>query len=100
LEQAQAAVERGADLIGFGPVFATSTKTNADPVVGLDGLRTVAERVPLPIVAIGGITLARAALVAVTGAPLAAAISAICAVDSPELAARALHAALLSGRAG
>jgi thiamine monophosphate synthase len=38
--------------------------------------------------------------VAVTGAPLAAAISAICAVDSPELAARALHAALLSGRAG
>jgi thiamine-phosphate pyrophosphorylase len=93
-------VERGADLIGFGPVFATSTKTDADPVVGLDGLRAVAERVQLPIVAIGGISLDRAALVAGTGVPLAAAISAICAVDSPEAAARALHASLRSGRRG
>jgi thiamine-phosphate pyrophosphorylase len=97
LDQAQAAAEQGADLIGFGPVFATVTKANADPVVGLEGLTAVLERVSIPVVAIGGISLERAQLVARTGVPLAATISALCAGVSPRAAARELHA-ILGGR--
>ncbi|HEU5059501.1 MAG TPA: thiamine phosphate synthase, partial [Kofleriaceae bacterium] len=38
LEQVAVAVAGGADYLGFGPVFATGSKANPDPVVGLDGL--------------------------------------------------------------
>ncbi|MCC6874649.1 MAG: thiamine phosphate synthase [Sandaracinaceae bacterium] len=94
LAQALDAVDQGADLIGFGPVFATSTKERPDPVVGLEGLGEVVRRVAVPVVAIGGVTLERAAEVSATGAPLAAAIAAVCAAGDPERAARALHQAL------
>jgi thiamine-phosphate diphosphorylase len=93
-EQARDAEQRGADLIGFGPVFGTTTKLDADPIVGLDALRAVVMQARIPVVAIGGITLARAPEIAATGAPLAAAISAVCASEDPETAARELHAAL------
>jgi thiamine-monophosphate kinase len=43
------------DYIGTGPVFATGTKTDTKAVIGLEGLREMAARVPLPVVAIGGI---------------------------------------------
>lgn len=43
------------DYIGTGPVFATGTKADAKAVIGLEGLRRMAARVPLPVVAIGGI---------------------------------------------
>ncbi len=49
--------------VAYGPVFETSSKANAEPVVGLEGLRIasrVARSVGVPLVAIGGITLARA----------------------------------------
>jgi thiamine-phosphate pyrophosphorylase len=94
LEQALDAERRGAQLIGFGPVFATHSKLAADPVVGIAGLAAVCQRVAIPVVAIGGVTLARAAEIASARAPLAAAISALCAAHDPEQAARALHAAL------
>jgi thiamine-phosphate pyrophosphorylase len=94
LEQARDAQARGADLIGFGPVFATSSKRDHDPVVGLDGLQAVCSAVRIPVVAIGGVALANAAELARTGAALAAAISAVCGAESPEEAARALHAVL------
>jgi len=44
------------DYIGTGPVFATVTKEDAKKVIGLSGLQSVAEKVSLPVVAIGGIT--------------------------------------------
>ncbi|RPJ12771.1 MAG: thiamine phosphate synthase, partial [Desulfobacteraceae bacterium] len=44
------------DYIGTGPVFATGTKEDAKKVIGLSGLQSVAEKVSLPVVAIGGIT--------------------------------------------
>lgn len=94
LPQALDAVSRGADLIGFGPIFGTNTKADADPVVGLDALREVVQQVAIPVVAIGGIQLSRAAAVAQTGAPLAAAVSAVCAAEDPEQAAYELQRAL------
>ncbi len=95
LEQARAAERRGADGIGFGPVFATRTKADADPVVGLSALAEVCGLLRIPVIAIGGITLETAPQVRLAGAPFAAVISAICAAADPEVAARALHRELL-----
>lgn len=94
LAQAQAAFAQGADAIGFGPVFSTTSKKNPDPCVGLDGLRAVCRAVPIPVIAIGGIDARAAADVAATGAAYAAAISALCAADDPGEAARIFHRAL------
>jgi thiamine-phosphate pyrophosphorylase len=65
-------------------------------VVGLDALREVVRETTIPVVAIGGIQLTNAAAIAQTGAPLAAAISALCATSAPEAAARKLHQILQS----
>lgn len=91
--QAQAAVAAGADLIGFGPVFETRTKERPDPVVGLARLGALARTHPLPIVAIGGITVERARAAAAAGAQLVAVISALAKAADPERTARELHLA-------
>jgi len=88
LAQAQAACREGADYIGFAPIFATQTKANAGPAVGLDRLREVCVAVSLPVVAIGGITLANVDAVAATGASAAAVIAAIDSACDPVAAAR------------
>jgi thiamine-phosphate pyrophosphorylase len=75
LAQARAAAEGGADYIGFGPLFATSSKLRPDPVVGIAGLREVVAAIPLPVVAIGGITRRQLAQVVATGAAAAAVIA-------------------------
>lgn len=54
LAQAQAAYELGAHYIGFGPLFATPTKLGR-PAIGLESIREVHRRVPIPIFCIGGI---------------------------------------------
>ena len=68
LEQLDAADKTSADYIAFGPIFPTSSKENPDPVVGLDLLREARRHTRKPIVAIGGITLERAAEVFRAGA--------------------------------
>ena len=74
LGQAVAAAGAGADYIGFGPVFPTTSKAQPDPVVGLVGLAAVCKAVSVPVVAIGGITRARIAAVVDAGAAAAAVI--------------------------
>jgi len=91
--QAAAAMAGGADYIGLGPIFATTTKANPDPVVGLDVLRQVTATAPIPVVAIGGITLQRIPAVAAAGAAAAALISAVETASDPAAAARAVAAA-------
>jgi thiamine-phosphate pyrophosphorylase len=96
--QAAAAISGGADYIGFGPVFATGTKSNPDPVVGVAGLRVVASAAAvgprrIPVVAIGGITLETAAAVAAAGASAAAVIGAIDSAADPAAAGHAVNAA-------
>jgi thiamine-phosphate pyrophosphorylase len=91
LAQVQAACEAGADYLGFGPVFTTTSKANPDPVAGLDGLRAaVAAAGGRPVVAIGGITAAAAGVVYRTGAHAICAISAVNAARDPREAARQL----------
>jgi thiamine-phosphate pyrophosphorylase len=64
-----------ADYVAIGPVFATSSKENPDPVVGLDGVRRTRELTQKPLVAIGGITRANALDVIRAGADAVAVIS-------------------------
>jgi thiamine-phosphate pyrophosphorylase len=95
LAQVRAAITDGADYLGFGPVFATATKENPDPVVGVERLRAaaaIAHPAGVPVVAIGGIGLAEAAAVAAAGAAAAAAIAAINRAADPAAAGRALAA--------
>ena len=86
LAQATGAEAGGADYIGFGPVFLTTTKENPDPVVGVDGLREVRSHVRIPIVAIGGITAKNAADVRAAGADCCAVVSAVLAAPDPAKA--------------
>ncbi len=90
LAQARAAAAAGADYIGFGPVFPTQTKADADAAVGLTALREVAAAVEIPVVAIGGITLDNAAAVARAGASAAAAIAAVDGAPDRTLAGRCI----------
>lgn len=90
--QARAAVDGGADYIGFGPCFATATKANPDPIVSLDTLARVCA-FGTPVVAIGGITLATVADVARAGASAAAVIRAVNAAPDVTAAARTVTAA-------
>jgi thiamine-phosphate pyrophosphorylase len=77
LGELDAALADRPDYVAFGPIFATSSKERPDPLLGLEGLEQAAARAraaAIPLVAIGGITLERAAPVAATGA-LAAVIA-------------------------
>jgi thiamine-phosphate pyrophosphorylase len=78
------------DYVGLGPVFATGTKPDAAPPLGLDGLRAVGASLPVPFVAIGGIDAGNAGAVMATGAAGIAVVSAICAAEDPRAAAAAL----------
>lgn len=78
LDQVARACAAGADYLGFGPVFATSTKQDPDPVQGLAGLaEAVRAAGQVPVVAIGGITPDQAAAVYATGAAAICAIGAV-----------------------
>lgn len=75
LDQAMEAERNGADYIGFGPMFRTSTKDTGYSARGVDRLRRIRPRVKLPIVAIGGITESNVPQVWQAGANSAAIIS-------------------------
>jgi thiamine-phosphate pyrophosphorylase len=91
LADAIRAEKEGADYIGASPVFATPTKTDTAPPLGLEGLRTIRAAVKIPLVAIGGIQLKNAQNVIRAGADGLAVVSAIVAADSPRAAAAALR---------
>jgi thiamine-phosphate pyrophosphorylase len=88
LEQIKRAAASSADYIAVGPVFSSSTKTNPDPVVGLDFVRRARAASDKPLVAIGGITLDLAANVIEAGADSVAVISGILKADAPYQRAR------------
>ena len=88
----------GVDYLGVGPVFATATKPDAAPPMGLAALAAIRKRSSLPIVAIGGIDEANAAAIVRAGADGIAVVSAICAAADPAEASRRLAAAVASGR--
>lgn len=83
--QVKEATEGGADYLGFGPIFPTSTKPHHEPVVGIEGLRQIRPLTRLPVFAIGGLTLGTVEAVVGAGANGVAVVSAI--FDSADIAA-------------
>lgn len=83
VEQAVRAEQEGADYVGFGPIFATKTKADAEEAKGLRALWEVRNSVKIPVVAIGGINLENIEEVIETGVDGVAVISAI--VKAPDI---------------
>ena len=94
LAQALEAEAQGADYLGFGPIFPTSTKSNPEPVVGIERLREIRARVRLPIVAIGGINAGNIRMVADAGSEAPAVLSAVITAPDPTRAIAELMTAL------
>jgi len=84
----------GADYIAIGPIFATSTKADHEPVVGLEGVRRARALTQRPLVAIGGITAENAGAVIEAGADTVAVIGALLCNDATpaEMVRRFLEA--------
>ena len=76
LEQALAAEREGADYIGFGPIFATPTKPDYQPI-GLANIRRVHAEVRIPVFCIGGITIENLQSVMDSGAKRVVMVSAL-----------------------
>ncbi len=74
-EQVRVADQTSADYIAVGPVFATGSKVNPDPIIGLEGVLRARELTRKPLVAIGGITRANCRSVIEAGADSVAVIS-------------------------
>jgi len=86
--QFEAAAASSADYIAIGPIFATTSKANLDPVVGISAIREMRALTNKPIVAIGGISLDRAAEVLAAGADSVAVIGDILGAADPAQRAR------------
>ena len=91
-EQVAEASASPADYVAIGPVFATGSKLNPDPVVGLEGVRRARQLTTKPLVAIGGITLENCREVLEAGADSVAIISAL--MDRPRESAERISARL------
>ena len=94
VEEARKCLSEGVDYIGFGPVYTTTSKDDAGPAVGIEIMKQVSDEIPLPIIAIGGVSPENTPDVIRAGAHGIAVISAICCQGDPELATRTLHRAL------
>lgn len=82
LDQLREAEQMPVDYIAVGPVFATTSKANPDPVIGLEGVRQARRLTSRPLVAIGGITRGNCRSVLEAGADAVAVISDV--VESPR----------------
>jgi thiamine-phosphate pyrophosphorylase len=107
---ARAAVADGATYLGVGPAFATSTKDGLPPPIGPDGVAAVAHAVPgTPVIAIGGVTAARAsrleaygvaAVSAIAADPAAATVEFLRALAMVDLDGRLAHGGVVDGADG
>ena len=84
------AISAGADYIGFGPIYQTSSKPDAERPKGLGALQRMSEIAQCPVIAIGGITAETAYEVIRAGAHGIAVISAVCGQADPAAATRRL----------
>ncbi|MFH1143433.1 MAG: thiamine phosphate synthase [Candidatus Eisenbacteria bacterium] len=92
VEEAQEAAWAGADYLGVGDVFGTSSKPDAGPVLGIEGLRRIVAAVEIPVIAIGGIGAEHVEPILAAGAHGIAVLSAVALADDPEAVTRDLRA--------
>jgi thiamine-phosphate pyrophosphorylase len=93
-QQVVEASEKGADYVGFGPVFPTTSKRNPKSVKGPEGLAAACEAVPIPVIAIGGITHDRVRPTLEAGAHGVAVLSAVATANDPEQATARFRASI------
>ncbi len=98
IEEARRCLLEGADYVGFGPVYTTTSKEDAGPASGVGLLKQIVEAIPLPVIAIGGIGGDNIPLVMEAGAYGIAVISAVCCQEDPRDAANCLRRLLESER--
>lgn len=96
-ERARLLVAQGADYLGVGPAYATTTKTGLPDALGPAGVRAVAEAVAVPVIAIGGVTAGRVGELLAAGAAGVAVVGAVSAAADPGAATRELLRALGGG---
>jgi thiamine-phosphate pyrophosphorylase len=96
--QARQALRDGADYVAVGSIFPTGTKTGFQ-LVGTRLVRAVRPEIPVPLVAIGGITEANAGEVIEAGADAVAVISAVCGAADPEAATRSFLRVIAAAQA-
>ena len=94
MDEARKCVLEGADYVGFGPVYPTTSKDDAGPVSGIAVLEQIVRDISLPVIAIGGINAQNTAPIMKAGAFGISVISTICCQDDPEQATRNLYQAL------
>ncbi len=94
VSQGVTAYEQGATYVGFGPVFETRSKRNAKSVTGLETLAEACKAVPIPVIAIGGITHDRVRPTLEAGAYGVAVLSSVATSKNPERAAARFRAAI------
>ncbi|MBK6767492.1 MAG: thiamine phosphate synthase [Ardenticatenales bacterium] len=90
-DEAIGAARDGADYVGTGDVFGTTSKPDADAPIGLAGLAAVVAAATIPVVAIGGVTAMNARHALAAGAAGVAVLGAVGLADDPERAARAIR---------
>lgn len=89
--EAVAAESAGATYIGVGPIYSTSTKSDAGQPIGIAGLQEIRSACTIPIAAIGGISLENAAEVVAAGADMLCAIQAVLGAPDVGAAVRSFH---------
>jgi thiamine-phosphate pyrophosphorylase len=99
LSEARQGVAQGADHVGFGPVFASRTKSMGPSPHGIAGLAAAVAGLSVPVVAISGISLGTIGEVARAGAACAAVIEGLFGSGDPRENARELARAFEAGRA-
>jgi len=90
LSEANEAVRQGADFILFGPVYFTPSKATYGLPQGLEALKKIVEKIPVPVYAIGGIKPQNIAAVRRTGVRGVALISAVMSANNPTEATRSI----------
>jgi len=90
LEQALEVERQGADYVGFGHVFPTSSKVKTGSPKGVSELKRVCQALKIPVVAIGGIHLGNIKSVMEAGPGGIAVCGAVCRADNPEIATKTL----------
>ncbi|MDG1755030.1 MAG: thiamine phosphate synthase [Rhodothermales bacterium] len=93
---AHRAESQGASYIGFGPVYATKSKSNPIKVQGLGALRSVADKMTIPVIAIAGITPKRCPDVLSHGAHGVAVMTSVSLSENPEATCRLFAEAIES----
>ncbi|MBS3971188.1 MAG: thiamine phosphate synthase [Clostridia bacterium] len=98
VKQAVKAEREGADYIGVGPVYATNSKNDAGPCLGLENLKKIRSNSTIPIVAVGGINHENAKEVILNGADCLSVISAITQAEDIQGSVQELKRQIISGK--